>query len=52
MIHLTVPGLYSPARALSRAGLSYLDQFAADDPPAGAGAPRVVAQYSGITGKN
>ena len=52
VIHLTVPGFYSPAQALSRAGLSYLDQFAADDPPAGAGTPRVVADYSGITGKN
>jgi hypothetical protein len=52
VIHLTVPGLYSPAQALSRAGLSYLDQFAADDPPAGAGTPRIVAEYSGITGKN
>ncbi len=38
-IHLTVPGLYSPAQALSRAGLSYLDQFAADDPPVGARHP-------------
>ena len=52
VIHLTVPGFYSSAQALSRAGLSYLDQFAADDPPAGAGTPRVVADYSGITGKN
>ena len=52
VIHLTVPGLYSSAQALSRATLSYLDQFAADDPPAGAGTPRVVADYSGITGKN
>jgi hypothetical protein len=52
VIHLTVPGLYSPAQALSRAGLSYLDQFAAADPPAGQGTPRVVAEYSGITGKN
>jgi hypothetical protein len=52
VIHLTVPGFYSPAQALSRAGLSYLDQFAAADPPAGQGTPRVVAQYSGITGKN
>jgi hypothetical protein len=51
-IHLTVPGFYSPAQALSRAGLGYLDQFAAADPPAGAGTPRVVAEYSGITGKN
>ena len=52
VIHLTVPGLYSSAQALSRAGLSYLDQFAADDPPAGGGTPRVVADYSGITGKS
>ena len=52
VIHLTVPGFYSATQALSRAGLSYLDQFAADDPPAGGGAPRVVAAYSGITGKN
>jgi hypothetical protein len=52
VIHLTVPGLYSPAQALSRAGLGYLDQFAADDPPGGAGTPSVVADYSGITGKN
>jgi hypothetical protein len=52
VIHLTVPGLYSQAQALSRAGLSYLDQFAADDPPAGGRTPRVVAGYSGITGKN
>jgi hypothetical protein len=52
VIHLTVPGLYSQAQALSRAGLSYLDQFAADDPPAGGRTPRVVAGYSGITGTN
>ena len=51
-LHLTVPGYYSPAQALSRAGLRYLDQFAAADPPAGAGTPRVVAEYSGVTGKN
>jgi hypothetical protein len=52
VVHLTVPGLYSPAQALPGAGLSYLDQFAAYDPPAGAGTPTVVAEYSGITGKN
>ena len=39
VLHLTVPGFYSDAQGLSRAGLSYLDQFAAADPPAGA-APR------------
>jgi hypothetical protein len=52
VLHLTVPGLYSSGQALPQAGLSYLDQFAAADPPAGTGAPRVVAAYSGITGKN
>ena len=52
VVQLTVPGFYSSAQALSRAGLSYLDQFAAADPPARSGAPRVVAQYSGLTGKN
>jgi hypothetical protein len=52
VVHLTVPGFYSDAQGLSRAGLSYLDQFAAADPPAGAGNPRVVAEYSGITGKS
>jgi hypothetical protein len=53
-LHLTVPGLYSPDQALSSAVLSYQDQFAAYDPPAGAnaGAPTVIADYSGITGKN
>ena len=53
VLHLTVPGFYSASQDLTRAGLSYLDQFAAYDPPAAAGgAPRVVADYSGITGKN
>ena len=50
-LHLTIPGLYSPGQALSQAGVSYLEQFAAYDPPAGSGTPRVVADYSGITGK-
>jgi hypothetical protein len=52
LLHLTVPGLYSASQSLSRAGLSYLEQFAAYDPPAGHGGPRIVADYSGITGKN
>jgi hypothetical protein len=51
-LRLTIPGFYSPGQALSTAGVSYLEQFAAYDPPAGGGAPRVVADYSGITGKN
>jgi hypothetical protein len=52
MLHLTVPGFYSPGQALSRAGMTYLEQIAAYDPPAGAGGPRVVADYSGMTGTN
>ena len=51
-LHLTVPGLYTPDQALTQASISYLEQFAAYDPPAGGGTPRVVADYSGITGKN
>ena len=51
-LHLNVPGLYSATQALTGARLAYLDQFAAYDPPAGAGAPAVIATYSGITGKN
>jgi len=49
-LHLTVPGLYTPAQALPQADISYLEQYAAYDPPAGVGTPRVVADYSGITG--
>jgi len=53
MLHLTVPGFYSPNQGLSQAGMTYLEQFAAYDPPAGAAqAPSIVADYSGITGKN
>jgi hypothetical protein len=51
-LRLTVPSLYSPSQSLPRAGVRYLEQFAAYDPPPGAGAPRVVADYSGITGKD
>jgi hypothetical protein len=51
-LHLTVPGLYTPDQALTQAGISYLEQFAAYDPPAGGGSPRVVADYSGFTGNN
>ena len=50
-LHLTVPGLYSPAQALSTARLAFLDQFAAYDPPPGTGPATVIASYSGVTGK-
>jgi hypothetical protein len=50
-LQLTIPGFYSPGQALAQARVSYLEQFAAYDPPAAAGgAPRVVADYSAITG--
>ena len=52
MLHLTIPGFYSPSQALPSAGVSYLEQFAAYDPPAGGGTPKVIADYSGITGKD
>jgi hypothetical protein len=52
-LHLTVPGFYSAGQELTQARLSYLEQFAAYDPPAAAGgSPRVVADYSGIAGTN
>jgi hypothetical protein len=50
-IHLTVPGVYSAAQSLHRAVLDFRDQFAAYDPPAGGGTPRIIADYSGITGR-
>ncbi len=50
-LQLAIPGFYSPGQALAQARVSYLEQFAAYDPPAAAGgAPRVVADYSAITG--
>ena len=53
VLHVTVPGFYSASQDLTRAGLSYLEQFAAYDPPVAAGGPpQVVADYSAITGKN
>jgi hypothetical protein len=52
MLHLTVPGFYSSAQAQTQDRVSYLEQFAAYDPPVGDGVPRVVASYSSITGRN
>jgi hypothetical protein len=50
ILHVTLPGFYSASQSLARAGLTYLDQFAAYDPPSGGPAPRVVADLSAITG--
>jgi hypothetical protein len=47
---LTVTLRYAPGQPVTRAGISYLEQFAAYDPPAGGGPPRVVADYSAVTG--
>jgi hypothetical protein len=49
VMHLTVPGYYSPGQALTRAKIGYLEQFAAYDPPPGGSGLRVLADYSGIT---
>jgi len=49
VMHLTVPGFYSPSQSLSKAGIGYLEQFATYDPPSGGSGLRVVADYSGIT---
>ena len=51
VLRLNVPGFFSAGQALAQARLGYTEQFAAYDPPAAAGGPpRVVADYSGITG--
>ena len=52
VLHVTLPGFYSASQSLTRVGLTYLEQFAAYDPPSGSGAPRVVGDYSAITGTN
>ena len=50
-LQLTIPGFYSAGQSLAQARVSYLEQFAAYDPPAAdGGAPGVVADYSAITG--
>ena len=38
------------SQPVTRAGVSYLEQFATYDPPAGGGTPRVIADYSAATG--
>jgi hypothetical protein len=52
VMHLSVPGFYSSAQALSRAGIGYLEQFATYVPARGATGLRVVADYSGVTSSN
>jgi hypothetical protein len=49
MLHLTIPGFFTPGQALAQANVGYLDQFAAYDPPSGGGPPRIVADYAAIT---
>jgi hypothetical protein len=50
VLHIALPGSYSPAQPVTQAAVSYLEQFAAYDPPAGDGVPRVIADYSDVTG--
>jgi hypothetical protein len=49
VMHLSIPGFYSPGQDLSRAGIGYLEQFATYVPPRGGSGLRVVADYSGLT---
>jgi hypothetical protein len=52
-VRLRIPGFDDGTRRLTKAGLSYLEQFAAYDPPrAGVGDdafPSIIADFSGIT---
>ena len=52
VMHLTIPGFYSPGETLTRAGVGYLEQFAAHVPPRGGTGQRIGADYSGITARN
>lgn len=52
IMHLTIPGFYSPGESLRSAGVGYLEQFAVYDPPHGGTGLRVVADNSGITARN
>jgi hypothetical protein len=52
VLHLTIPGFYSPSQALSRAGIGYLEQFATYVPARGGSGLKVIADYSGITSRN
>jgi hypothetical protein len=52
IMHLTIPGFYSPGESLHSAGVGYLEQFAVYDPPHGGPGLRVVADNSGITARN
>jgi hypothetical protein len=45
---LNIPGYYSTGQGLTSARIGYIDQFAAYDPPAGQGAPRIAADASSI----
>jgi hypothetical protein len=51
-MHLTIPGFYSPSQNLSVAVIGYLEQFATYVPPRGGAGMRVVADYSGMTGRH
>jgi hypothetical protein len=50
-LRVNIPGFVSTGGKATDLTLSYLEQFATDDPPAGAGTPaRVIADYSGLVG--
>jgi hypothetical protein len=50
-LSVTIPGFVSTDGKATDLTLSYLEQFATDDPPTGGGnPPRVIADYSGLVG--
>jgi hypothetical protein len=50
-LRVDIPGFVSPGSQVNQLMLSYLEQFAVDDPPAAGGTPaKVIADYSGLVG--
>jgi hypothetical protein len=47
-LRVEIPGYYTPGQTLQSATVSYVEQFAAADPPRHRGGPRVVADVSSI----
>jgi hypothetical protein len=49
---LEIPGYYSPSQTLTSAGVGYIEQFAAYDPPHGQADPHIAADTSSIASRD
>jgi hypothetical protein len=49
---LKIPGYYSTSQTLTSAGLGYIEQFAAYDPPQGQADPHIAADVSSIASRD